>query len=225
MSVTETQAPAHGTTRVLLVEDHPIVLHGLSSLIDDEPDLTTCGTARSVAEGLRQFETLNPDVLVVDITLGDASGLDLIAAVAKAHPKLPILALSMHDEAVYGERALRAGAKGYIMKKEAMDKLLVAIRRVMAGDMYVSEQLATRLVTKLIKPAEAPPSPTEVLSERELEVFKLMADGVGPSEIAKRLNVSVKTVQTHRERIKDKLGLKTAVELTRFALTWSPPTA
>jgi DNA-binding NarL/FixJ family response regulator len=222
MTEQPTASAAH-KTRVLLVEDHPIVRHGLCSLIDDEPDMTVCGSAESVAEALQQMKATKPDVAVVDITLGDSSGLDFIAAVSQGKPGMPILALSMHDESVYGERALRAGAKGYIMKKEAMDKLLTAIRRVMAGEMYVSDHLTTRLLSKLVNPAETPRTPGEVLSDREFEVFRMIADGLGPTEIARRLSVSVKTVQTHREHIKEKLSLKTASELNRFAMRWSMP--
>ena len=209
--------------KVLLVEDHPVVRHGLRAVIDDEADLLVCGEAGSNAEGLAQIRKLRPDVAVIDITLGGDNGLDLIKDAHEAFPEMPLLALSMHDEAVYGERALRAGARGYIMKKEAMDKLLTAIRRVLGGEMYVSDAMAARLVSKLINPAaarSAQPS-VELLSEREFQVFRLIADGVGPSEIAQRLSLSVKTVETHREHIKDKLGLKSGAELTRYSLQWA----
>jgi len=208
--------------QVLLVEDHPIVRHGLRVLIDDEVDLAVCGEAASVREAMPLVRELQPDVAVIDIALGDGNGLDLIRSIHDASPQISLLALSMHDEAVYGERALRAGAKGYIMKKEAMEKLLIAIRRVLGGELYVSEQMASRLVNKLVSPEGAKGEPTvEALSEREFQVFRLIADGIGPSEIAQRLSVSVKTIETHREHIKEKLGLKTGTELTRFALQWS----
>ena len=209
--------------KVLLVEDHPVVLHGLRAVIDDEADLVVCGEAANNADGLAQIKKLRPDIAVIDISLGSDNGLDLIKQAHEAMPELPLLALSMHDEAVYGERALRAGAKGYIMKKEAMDKLLTAIRRVMTGELYVSDTMAARLVNKLLNPAaakEAEPG-VESLSQREFQVFRLIADGIGPSEIAQRLNLSVKTVETHREHIKEKLGLKTGAELTRYSLQWA----
>jgi DNA-binding NarL/FixJ family response regulator len=209
--------------KVLLVEDHPVVRHGLRAVIDDEADLTVCGEAASNAEGLAQIRKLRPDVAVIDITLGSDNGLDLIKEAHEQFPTLPLLALSMHDEAVYGERVLRAGAKGYIMKKEATEKLLTAIRRVLDGQMYVSEAMAAKLVSKLVNPAvakSAEPS-VDALSEREFQVFRLIADGIGPSEIAQRLSVSVKTIETHREHIKEKLGLKSGAELTRYSLQWA----
>jgi DNA-binding NarL/FixJ family response regulator len=214
-------------TQVLLVEDHPIVRHGLRMLIDDEPDLHVCGEAESKANAWPLVRQLRPDVAVIDIALSDGSGLDLIQQIHDAIPSLPLLALSMHDENVYAERALRAGAKGYIMKREAMDKLMTAIRRVISGELYVSDAMASRLVSKLVDPAAAASaagqsSPTvEALTEREFQVFRLIAEGVGPTQIAKRLSLSVKTVETHREHVKDKLGLKSGVELTRFALKWA----
>lgn len=213
---------ANAKRTVLLVEDHPIVRHGLRAMIDDEKDLTVCGEAAGVKQALPLVRQLKPDVMVIDIALGAENGLDLIRQAHDEFPDMPLLALSMHDEAVYGERALRAGAKGYIMKKEAMDKLLTAIRRVLAGELYVSDGMAARLVNKLINPAGGDAtSGVQSLSEREFQVFRLIADGIGPSEIAQRLSVSVKTIETHREHIKEKLGLKTGPELTRFSLQWS----
>jgi DNA-binding NarL/FixJ family response regulator len=223
METTETSHAADVTTksRVFLVEDHPVVRHGLTTLIDDEPDLAVCGGAESMKEALAQIRKLKPDVAVIDITLGDGSGLDLIKQVHEERPKMPLLALSMHDESVYAERALRAGAKGYIMKKEAMDKVMTAIRKVLAGELYVSEKMSARMVQKLVNPQSAGTTPTELLSDREFEVFRLIAQGIGPSEIASRLAVSVKTIETHREHIKEKLGLKTGVDLTRYCLQWA----
>ena len=209
--------------RVLLVEDHPVVRHGLRGLIDDQGDLTVVGEAASMAEAVPLFRDARPDVGVIDITLGDGNGLDLIRKLHEMDQAIPLLGLSMHDEAVYAERVLRAGGKGYIMKKEAMDKLLTAIRRVLAGELYVSEAMATKLVHKLINPSapRAEPEGVAALSEREFQVFRLIADGIGPSEIAQRLGLSVKTVETHREHIKDKLNLKSGSELTRFCLQWA----
>ena len=209
-------------SRVLLVEDHPVLRHGLAMLIDDEPDLAVCGGAESIREATALIRKLKPDVVLVDITLSDGSGLDLIKSAHESDPDLPLLALSMHDEAVYAERALRAGARGYVMKKEAMDKVMTAIRRVLDGEIYVSEKMADRMVRKLVH-AEQPEEKTglEALSDREFEVFRFIAQGVGPTEIARRLDVSVKTIETHREHIKEKLGLKTGAELIRFSLRWA----
>ncbi|HEY7087582.1 MAG TPA: response regulator transcription factor [Tepidisphaeraceae bacterium] len=220
------QSPTTATTksRVLLIEDHPVVSRGLAMLIDDEHDLAVCGSAGSGPEALKLISQLKPDVVILDIALGDESGLDLIKRIHDILPNLPVLALSMHDETLYAERALRAGAKGYIMKKEAMEKVMGAIRRVLDGEIFVSEKMASRMVHKLIDggaASAAEGSPLELLSDREFEVFSLIAQGIGPSEIANRLSVSVKTVETHREHIKAKLGLRSAPELTRFALQWT----
>jgi DNA-binding NarL/FixJ family response regulator len=223
METTETPSiPVSGKKRrVMIVEDHPVVRVGLQLMIDDEPDLEVCGGAESLKDATQMVKKLKPDVVVLDIALGDGSGLDLIKEIQTTRPELPILALSMHDESIYAERALRAGAKGYIMKKEAMDKVMTAIRRVLAGEVYVSEKMASRMVQKLVNPNVASSaSPVEALTDREFDVFRLIAQGIGPSEIAQRLGVSVKTVETHREHIKEKLSLKTGTELTRFCLQW-----
>lgn len=206
----------------MLVEDHPVVRHGLANLIDDEPDLTVCGGAESSRQALELISQLRPEIVVIDIALGEDSGLELIKQIHNSHPNLPILALSMHDEALYAERALRAGAKGYIMKKEAMDKVMTAIRSVLAGEIFVSQKMASRMVNKLIGGDRAKTgSALETLSDREFEVFNLIAQSVGPTEIAQRLNVSVRTIETHREHIKEKLGLRNGAELTRYALEWA----
>jgi DNA-binding NarL/FixJ family response regulator len=218
----QTEIESTGTrTRVLLVEDHPIVRHGLGMLINDEPDLQVCGESESVKDAVEQVRKTTPDVVVVDIALSDGSGLELIKELHSANPDLPILAVSMHDESIYAERALRAGAKGYIMKKAAMDSLLVAIRRVLAGEIYLSDAMSARLLKKLMNPGDIATSPIDSLTDREFQVFRLIAEGVGPSEIANRLQLSVKTIETHREHIKEKLGLKSGTELTRFSLQWS----
>ena len=198
-----------------------MVREGLSVLIGGEGDLHVCGTAGSIAETMPALHEAKPDVVVVDITLGDGNGLDLIEEIHRQYPEMPILVLSMHDEAVYGERALRAGAKGYIMKSEAMDKVRLAIRRVLQGEIYVSESMATRMVHKLIN-LRVPkvPSLLDTLSDREFQIFRMIADGVGPTEIAQKLHVSVKTIETHREHIKDKLGVKNGAELRKFASEW-----
>ncbi len=217
----ETESKSGTKTRVLIVEDHPIVRHGLEMLINDEADLTVCGEAESTKEAADQMRKTKPDVVLVDIALSDGSGLDLIKELHAAYPDIPLLAVSMHDESIYAERALRAGAKGYIMKKAAMDSLLVAIRKVLSGEIYLSEAMSSRLLKKLMNPGDVTSSPIDSLTDREFQVFRLIAEGIGPSEIANRLQLSVKTIETHREHIKEKLGLKSGTELTRFSLQWS----
>jgi DNA-binding NarL/FixJ family response regulator len=214
---------SNAKSRVFIVDDHAVVRQGLTALINDEPDLIVCGTADSMKHASTDIRQIQPDIAIIDMSLGDGSGLDLIKELREVLPKLPMLALSMHDEAVYAERAIRAGAMGYIMKKEAMDKVMTAIRRVLAGEVYVSEKTATRMVRKLVDPSDARGEAPglSALSDREFEVFRFIARGVGPSEIAQKLGVSVKTVETHREHIKEKLGLKTGAELTRFCVQWS----
>ena len=216
------QSPAITKSRIMLVEDHLVVRQALANLIDDEPDLEVVGGAESAEEALQLIPSLHPDLVIIDITLGDSGGLDLIKQLHDDQPALLLLALSMHDEALYAERALRAGAKGYIMKKEAMQMVMIAIRRVLQGEIYISDKMASRMVHKLIdRRSLKTGSPLEQLSDREFEVFNFIAQGVGPTEIANRLSVSVKTIETHREHIKQKLDLKNATELTRFALQWT----
>lgn len=207
--------------RVMLVEDHPVMRHGLATLINDEPDMEVCVGAASAEETMRLLPEAKPDVVIVDISLGQDSGLDLIKRLHAERPGLTMLALSMHDEALYAERALRAGARGYIMKNEAMDRVMTAVRRVLAGEVYISEKMASRMVHKFIGGATPGPlSPVESLSTREFEVFNMIAQSMGPSKIAQTLGVSVKTIETHREHIKEKLGIKNGPELTRFAIQW-----
>jgi DNA-binding NarL/FixJ family response regulator len=210
-------SPTPPKARVLVVEDHPIVLHGLTLLIDDQADLSVCGTATTVPAAVQLAEKLAPDIAVVDLALGDQSGLELIGLLHQSAPALPVLVLSMHDEMAYAERALRAGARGYVMKREAMDHMLTALRRLLAGGMFVSDRLSTQLLAKAVN---RPSSPIDTLSDREFEVFRLLAEGAGPTEAANRLGLSVKTVEAHRGHIKEKLGVKTAAELARVLSRW-----
>jgi DNA-binding NarL/FixJ family response regulator len=214
--------PGDQRRRVYLVEDHPIVRDGLAQLIDDQDDLVTCGAAADADTALQQFGPARPDVAVVDLLLGDDDGLELVRTLKERFPQVPTLVLSMHKESLYAERALRAGARGYVAKLAPTESVLVAIRRVLGGAIYVSEATATRLVSKLVGGAEgdAPDSAADLsrLSDREFEVFRLIGRGVGPSEIARKLGVSVKTVETHREHIKRKLRLGSGHELVRAAM-------
>ena len=207
--------------KVLLVDDHPIVRQGLGQLINEEPDLSIVGEAEDFQQALAAIDTANPDVAIVDISLKDRSGIELIKEIRAKRPELPILVLSMHDESLHAERVLRAGAKGYIMKQEATEQVMNAIRRVLRGEVYLSERMSSRMVNRLVAgPQNVGGSPIERLSGREFEVFQMIGQGVGPSEIAERLGLSVKTVETHRERIKEKLNLASGIELIRYAMQY-----
>jgi DNA-binding NarL/FixJ family response regulator len=210
-----------GKRRVLIVDDHPIVRQGLAQLINQEKDLEVCGQAEEAHEAMQAIHQLQPDLVIVDIALKDTSGMELIKDLKVRYPNLPVLTLSMHDEAVYGERALRAGAKGYIMKQEATENVVTAIRRVLAGEVYVSNRMAASMVSKLVGGgARAIGSPAETLSDRELEVFRMIGEGYSTREMAEKLHLSIKTIETYRAHIKDKLGLQDANELLRSAIQW-----
>jgi DNA-binding NarL/FixJ family response regulator len=226
MSPTRTKLNASSaspkTIDVLIVDDHPIVRKGLAQLISHEPDMNVCGDAEDVEQALAAVVRLHPDIVIVDLTLKKLSGLDLIRQLQNLQPDLATLVLSMHDESLYAERALRAGARGYIMKQEGTDKLVTAIRTVLAGDIYVSERMAARMLGKLVggRSSEAPGSVMDRLSDRELEVFELLGRGLSTRQVAERLNVSVKTIESHREHIKQKLQLRNANELIQHATQW-----
>ena len=206
---------------VLIVDDHPIVRQGLAQLIDQETDLQVCGQAEDAHEAMQAIRTLHPDMVIVDISLKSTSGIELIKDLKVQHPDLPVLTLSMHDEAVYGERALRAGAKGYIMKQEATEKVVTAIRRVLAGEVYVSDGMAAQMVSKIVGGGtKKAGSPVDRLSDRELEVFRLIGEGFSTREMAEKLHLSIKTIETYRAHIKDKLGFQDANELLRSAIQW-----
>jgi DNA-binding NarL/FixJ family response regulator len=207
--------------RVLLVDDHPIVRQGLGQLINEEADLSVVSEAEDFPQALSALEATPVDVAIVDISLKERSGIELIKEIRARKPELPILVLSMHDESLHAERVLRAGAKGYIMKQEATEQVMNAIRRVLRGEVYLSERMASRMVNRLVAgPQNVGGSPIERLSDREFEVFQMIGHGVGPSEIAEKLGLSVKTVETHRERIKEKLNLASGSELIRYAMQY-----
>jgi len=206
---------------VLIVDDHPIVRQGLALLINQEKDLEVCGQAEDAHEAMQAIGRLDPDMVIVDIGLKDTSGIELIKDLKIQHPDLPVLTLSMYDEAVYGERALRAGARGYVMKQEATEKVVTAIRCVLAGEVYVSSGMAAKMVSKFVGGGtRAAGSPADSLSDRELEVFRMIGEGFSTREMAEKLHLSVKTVETYRAHIKDKLGLEDANELLRSAIRW-----
>ena len=208
-------------SRVFIVDDHPIVRQGLKLLIDQEPDLVVCGEAENARPVLPAIRDLKPDIAIIDISLGHDSGIELIKNIRLQHPDLPLLVLSMHDETLHAERALRAGAKGYVMKQEAPEKVISAIRQVLQGNIYVSDAMSAKLLNKLIDSRkEGSSSPLEILSDRELQVFQLLGRGFGTRQVADKLNVSIKTVEAYRANIKDKLNLKSSAELVQHAIHW-----
>jgi DNA-binding NarL/FixJ family response regulator len=219
-------ATARGKVRVLLVDDHPMVRQGLARLINDEADLCVCGEADSAASALGMLDSVQPDLAIVDISMDGIDGIELVKELRAKRPQMPALVLSMHDESLYAERVLRAGAKGYVTKQEAPEKVMTAIRRVLAGDVYVSDKIASRLLKAVTGPQKEPMlSPLDRLSDRELQVFRLIGGGLSVREIAEKLFLSVKTIETHREHIKEKLNLKSAAELLRYAVQYGVHTA
>jgi DNA-binding NarL/FixJ family response regulator len=207
--------------RVLIVDDHPIIRQGLSELINHEDDLVVCGQAEGANQALSAIKKTRPDTVVVDISLKDRSGLELIKDIRAQHPDLAVLALSMHDESLYAERALRAGARGYVMKVEATENVVKAIRRVLSGQVYLSDRMSARMIHKLVgHEAEASDSGIDRLSDRELEVFTMIGQGIGTRQIAEKLCLSIKTIETYRAHIKEKLDLADAAELLTYAVQW-----
>ncbi len=209
--------------RIFLVDDHPIVRHGLAVLINSEVDLMICGECNSASEAIQQIERSCPDIAMVDVSLHGTSGIDLTKTIKELFPKLPVLILSMHDETLYAERALRAGARGYIMKQESAETVLKAIRTVLKGDVYLSEKLSSKVLRELVDgtaSADTERFGVERLSDRELEVFELIGRGYATRRIAEALHLSVKTIETHRAHIKQKLKLSNATELVHHAFLW-----
>lgn len=215
------KSPAVEKRRILIVDDHPLLRQGVAGLIDREPDLHVCGEAPSAAEALQVIKSLCPDLALVDISLGGRSGLELIKDLKIQHESLPVLVLSMHDESLYAERVLRAGAQGYITKKAGGKALLRAIREVLEGRVYLSEQMSSKLLQNLAgKRPGKPASPLELLTDREFEVFQLIGDGRSSRKIAETLHVSIKTVEAHRANLKAKLKLKEGTDLVHYAVRW-----
>src|SRR6516165_7721003 len=207
--------------RVLIVDDHPMTRAGLIHLIDHQPDLAVCGEAENAAKALDAVAASEPDLVLADITLPGKSGLELIKDVKAMRPGLPVLVISMHDESLYAERVLRAGARGYIAKHEGGEKLMEAIRHVLSGQIYVSERMSAHIL-EIFSGSQPDPERSSIrqLSDREFEVFELIGEGLSAREIAERLHLSAKTVDAHRAKIKEKLHVKTASELISYAARW-----
>ncbi len=208
--------------RVLIVDDHPIVRHGLTRLIDAEPDLKVCGEAQSDREARAAIRELQPDVMIVDVSLAQGDGIDLVREVRAQRPGMPMLVLSMHNEAIYAERLLAAGASGYIMKEAAYDQLLTALRKVLSGGQYLSDAMARILDAR--RDEGAPPAgcadPIGRLSNRELQILSLIGRGMSSRQAADSLSVSVKTVESHRQSLKRKLNLATNAQLLQYSAQW-----
>jgi DNA-binding NarL/FixJ family response regulator len=208
--------------KILIVDDHPILRKGLSMLINQEADLVVQGEAEDAGKALEMIERVKPDLIIVDISLPGVDGVELLKTIKLRYGDLPTLVVSMHDESFFAERALRAGARGYIMKQEAVDKLLVAIRHVLSGEIFVSNKIATKMLEKFVDgDTKTAASPVALLSDRELTVLHLIGQGFGTRQIAERLHLSVKTVESYRAHIKEKLRLNNATDLLKYAIQWA----
>jgi DNA-binding NarL/FixJ family response regulator len=207
--------------RVLIVDDHPIFRFGLAGLITEQSHLEVCGHADSAPVALDAMRRLKPDLVLVDLSLRGTNGIELIKLMKAEEPDLPILVISMHNEAVFGLRALKAGALGYVMKAEAMNNVADAISKVLQGKIYVSPEFGEKLIFKAVQSAEAGTgSPVDALSDRELEVLQLLGNGRSTRSIAETLHLSVKTIETHRAHVKEKLGFQDSEEMVKFAIDW-----
>jgi DNA-binding NarL/FixJ family response regulator len=207
--------------KILIVDDHPMMRQGLAQLIQNEPDLSVCAEAGDVREALEQIKSGLPDLVLADITLPGRDGLELIKDIAALHPGLAVLVISMHDESLYAERVLRAGGRGYVMKQEGGKKIMLAVRQVLSGKIFVSEKMSARILEIFSgQRSNASDSPVETLTDREFEVFQLIGKGSATKEIAEHMHISPKTVEVHRMNVKSKLKLKTISELIRYAVRW-----
>jgi DNA-binding NarL/FixJ family response regulator len=223
MRMTET-TKSQGAVRVrkktvFVVDDHPLLRQGLALMINREPDLTVCGEAEEAQAAMKAIAAKQPDIMIADISLNGPDGLDLLKSLRMLYPDLPVLILSMHDESIYAERALRARANGYIMKQEATEKVLIAVRRILSGEIYLSDRMANKLLHQYISGTAADMrSRLSTLSDRELEVFRLIGEACSTRQIAEKLHLSIKTVETYQAHIKDKLFIRSGRELVQHAI-------
>jgi len=221
MAQTKSTAVKDSRTRILLVDDHAVVRFGIAQLINRESDMVVCGEEEDAGKALSAIERLKPNLVIADISLKDSSGLELMRNIKAQWSSLPVLVVSAHDEGVYAEIAFRAGALGYLMKQEALEKVLTAIRRVLKGNIYVSDALAAKMLQQQVRgQKDINESLVKTLSDREMEVFALVGQWKKTSEIAAELHLSVKTIEYYREQIKRKLNLKSGAELTQYATNW-----
>lgn len=204
---------------IMIVDDHPLVRAGFAQLIADAPDLNVCGEAGDMASALQLLDSITPDLAIIDLSLAGGSGLDLIEHIKARNSEILMLVASMHDESLYAERVLAAGARGYINKQEAQEKIIQAIRRVLKGKVYMSEHMTERILNYMVSGSEDKQG-IDSLSNRELQVFEMIGQGIAPARMAKQLNLSVKTIETHQAHIKKKLGVSSAHQLTHRAIRW-----
>lgn len=209
--------PALAKKRILIIDDHPLFRHGISQMINGEPDLEVCGEADNAPLALEAVRRCKPDLVTIDVSLKGTNGIELVKSIRAEFPKLPVLMLSMHDETLYAVRALRAGAGGYVMKQEELGRVLTAIRDVLDGKLVVSESMSNRMIDYFVQGDEAAKNPTDILTDRELEVLHLIGRGHSVQEIATALHLSAKTIESHRAHIKEKFNFKSAREVARFA--------
>jgi DNA-binding NarL/FixJ family response regulator len=214
------KATAADKSRVYIVDDHAMFRDGLRQMINLEPDLSVCGDAPDAAQAMVEIRESRPDLVIVDISLAGTNGIDLVKSIKREFDDLSVLVVSMHDESLYGERALRAGAMGYIMKSEPAKTVLAALRKVLRGEVHVSEKMASAVVAKFVQGSGSPPSPLASLSDRELEVFRMLGQEKGTRQIAEEMNVALPTVATFKTRIKEKLGMKNSTEMILYAIQW-----
>lgn len=208
-------------SRILIVDDHPLVRRGLSELINREADMEVCGEAEDAPEAMQSVAKLKPELVIVDISLKGNNGLELIKNIKAFDPSIQILVLSMHDESVYALRVLKAGARAYVMKQEVVDKVMEAIRRIRTGKLFVSERVAHQMLNQVIDGSDpSAESPVDNLSDRELEIVSMIGNGLQTREIAKRLNISIKTVESHRAHIKEKLTIANGTQLVQWCVRW-----
>lgn len=209
--------------RIFVVDDHPAIQEALAATVGSESDLELVGSARTAAEGMEQIRQLRPDVVVVDISLEDAHGLDLVHQIRSELPETQVVVFSMYDEVAYAERAIRAGAMGYVMKSESTQSVVEAIRTVVQGEVYLSHRMASRILSKVVRgqSVQPPVLSLDTLTDREMAVFQLLGQGYSIEEIMRRLNLSRKTVETYRRRAKEKLGFSSVGELLQFAVQWT----
>jgi len=226
--ISETGMAQNNTTtmkkksKVFIVDDHPIVRQGLIQLINQESDFVICGDVGDISSAMKDIAKKRPDIVLIDIALGQANGIRLIEDIAREFPEILMIALSMHDESVYGERCLKAGARGYLMKQEEPENVITALKKVISGEVYISENLRDMFLNKFInKKGQTPNTSISSLSNRELEVFQLFGQGLKTQQIASELNLSVKTIETHVEHIKRKMNFNNLHELTTHAIRWA----